>query len=135
MRQQFIEEFIKLERLAVVGASRNPRKYGAIVYRDMKSRGYDVVPVNPSIDAFDGDTAYPSLQAIPDPVEGAVFIIPPPKVPQGLRDAAAAGIKYVWLQPGAQSSEVLAVAAELGLNLVYNACVMVEAPYARTETA
>ena len=135
MKQQFIEEFIGFKRLAVVGVSRNSRKFGAIVYRNMKSRGYDVVPVNPSIDAFDGDTAYPSLQAIPNPVEGAVFIIPPPKVPQGLRDAAAAGIKYVWLQPGAQSNEALAVAEELGLNLVYNACVMVEAPYARAETA
>jgi predicted CoA-binding protein len=94
----------------------------------MKSRGYEMTAVNPKLSRFDGDACYPSLAALPEAVDGAVLVIPPPNVLQVLRDAAAAGIRYVWLQPGAESQEAIVLAQELGLNLVYDACVMVEAP-------
>lgn len=126
--KNIIEEFIHFKRMAVVGVSDNPRKYGAIVYRTMKSRGYDMLAVNPNLSSFDGDPCYPNLTALPEAVDGAVLVIPPPNVLQVLRDADAAGIRYVWLQPGAESQEAIALASELGLNLIYDACVMVEAP-------
>jgi predicted CoA-binding protein len=124
---QHIQDFVDFKRVAVVGVSNSLYKYGYRVYHDLKSRGYDVVPVNPKLDTFDGQTAYPSLSAIPETVEGAVIIIPPPRVPDVLREAAEAGIMNIWLQPGAESSEAIALAEELGLNLVHTFCVMVEA--------
>lgn len=124
---QHIQDFIDSKRIAVVGVSNSPYKYGHRVYHDLKRRGYDVVPVNPHLDTFDGQTAYPGLSAIPEPVDGVVIVIPPPNVPAVLREAAKAGIKNVWLQPGAESGEAIALAEQLGLHLVHTFCVMVEA--------
>ena len=124
---QHIQDFVDFKRVAIVGVSNSPYKYGYRVYHDLKARGYDVVPVNPKLDTFDGQSAYPNLSAIPEPVEGAVIIIPPPRVPEVLREAAGVGIENIWLQPGAESGEAIALAEELGLNLVHNFCVMVEA--------
>lgn len=126
--KHIIQDFVDFDRIAVVGVSNHTYKYGYRVYHDLKSRGYDVVPVNPNLDTFDDQPCYPDLTAVPAGVDGAVVIIPPPRVPQVLRDAARAGIDHVWLQPGADSDEAVELAAELGLELVHGGpCVMVEA--------
>lgn len=123
-----IGDFVGFKRLAIVGVSRSDYKYGHRVYFDLKRRGYDVVPVNPKYETFDGQVCYPDLTAIAEPVDGAVVIIPPPEVPGVLRDAAQAGIEYVWLQPGAESAEAVRLAQELGLKLIHDGpCVMVQA--------
>jgi predicted CoA-binding protein len=126
-----IQDFIDLKRIAVVGVSKRAHKYGPRVYHDLKARGYDVVPVNPKLETLDGQTCYPNLNAIPEPVDGVVIIIPPDRVPSVLREAAEANIRYVWLQPGAEPREAGDLADEFDLKLVHNgACVMVEARHA-----
>ena len=115
-------------RIVVVGVSRSNYKYGTIVYHRMKERGYEMVPVNPSIDTFDGQTCYPNLSAIPEAVDSVVVVVPPYKVPDVLREAAELDIKHVWLQPGAESAAAAETGEELDLNLVSHACVMVVAP-------
>ena len=42
-----IQAFMALKTLAVAGVSRNPNKFGTMVYKDLKSKGYTVYPVNP----------------------------------------------------------------------------------------
>ena len=55
-------------------------------------------------------------------------MVPPEKALGVLRDAAAAGMKNVWLQQGTESAEVLALAGELGLNIVARKCILMYAP-------
>jgi len=134
--KQTIEEFLKLERLAVVGVSRIGLKFGTRVFRNLRSQDYDVVPVNPKMNTFDDQTVYPNLSAIPEPVQGVVVVIPPKHVGPVLREAAKLGIQHVWLQEGAESPEVIALAEELGLSVVHSGpCVMVEAKRARFAAA
>ncbi len=125
--EKAIEEFINRKRLAVVGVSRDEGKFGNMAYRELKERGYDLVPVHPDMPSFAGETCYPNLQAIPQPVEGAVVIVSPARVSDVLRDAAAAGITHVWIQQGAESPEALALADELGLSVAHNACILMYA--------
>ena len=49
--------------IAVVGATDDPHKYGSVIYRDLKRKGYEVFAVNPNRDTVDGDPAYSSLGA------------------------------------------------------------------------
>ena len=122
-----IQEFIGLKRIAIVGVSRLDRKYGSIVYRNLRQQGYEVVPVNPEIDTFDGEICYPDLSSVPEPVDAAVIIISPFKVAAILHEAAELGIQHVWLQPGAETRKSIDLGQELGLDLVHTYCVMVEA--------
>ena len=48
----------KTDKIAVVGASKNPSKYGHIVLRDLISRGYDAIPVNPHEDEILGERVF-----------------------------------------------------------------------------
>ncbi|MEM4804135.1 MAG: CoA-binding protein, partial [Candidatus Nezhaarchaeales archaeon] len=66
MNEELIREFLDRRNVfAVVGASRDPQKYGYQVYRDLKSAGYKVYPVNPNAQEVLGDKCYPSLKELP----------------------------------------------------------------------
>lgn len=111
---------------AVVGATDNKDKFGYKIFKFMKDHGFTVYPVNPGVTEVLGQKCYARLQDLPEQ-PGVVDVVVPPKVGQQVVcDCAELGIKNVWLQPGADSDEVVAAAAQLGLNTVHHACVMTE---------
>ena len=81
--------------VAVVGASDVPAKWGNLILTSILGWRYRgrVFPVNPKKDTILGLKSYPSLKDIPEPVDLAVFTIPAPLIPEGLRDCAAKGIQ------------------------------------------
>lgn len=124
---QAIADFIQAKRYAIVGLSRSGKKFGNIVYTELKQRGYQVVAVHPSAEEINGVTCYPNLSAVSEQVDGVIVCVPPAQAVQVVRDAAAAGIRKIWLQQGAQSPEVLAVADELKLTPVTGKCILMYA--------
>ena len=112
--------------VAVVGATDNPAKYGYVIYRDLKRKGYRVFPVNPNRRTVDGDQAYPSLEELPEKPTIVNIVVPPSATLEVLRACLELGLKNIWLQPGAESPEALAFVQEHGFNYLANACIMVE---------
>ncbi len=112
-------------RIAVVGASNNPAKYGNIIVRNLAAKGYTVLPVNPREKEIAGLPAYPNLAAVPKPI-AIVDVVTPPAVTKGiLEEAARLGLPAVWLQDGSWDEATLEVAAKAPFKTVYNACIMV----------
>lgn len=112
--------------VAVVGATDSPGKYGGIIYRDLKRKGYRVVPVNPYRDEVDGDRCYPTLADIPEPPTLVDFVVPPERTLQVLEECLRLGITRVWVQPGAADDRVRAFVASNGFDAIIDACIMVE---------
>ena len=116
-------------RIAVVGASNDPAKYGNVIVRNLAAKGYTVLPVNPRENEIAGLPAYPNLSAIPLPVD-IVDIVTPPAVTKGiLEEAARLGLPAVWLQDGSWDDAALEVAAKAPFRTVYEACIMVATTY------
>ena len=112
-------------RIAVVGASNDPAKYGNIIVRNLAAKGYTVLPVNPRQTEIAGLPAYPNLTAVPGPVH-IVDVVTPPGVTSGiLEEAARLGLPAVWLQDGSYDDAALSVAAKAPFKTVYEACIMV----------
>lgn len=126
--QTLIDDFIAQRTFAVVGVSRDRFKFGNIVYRNLRDKGYRVFAVHPAHDTVEGDPCYPNLAALPESVAGIVVVVPPEVTEQILREADALGIKRVWLQPGAESTVAIRYGEAHGLSVIYDQCVMVEAP-------
>ncbi len=111
--------------IAVVGATDNSAKYGSVIYRDLKRKGFTVWPVNPNRATVDGDTAYPTLADLPERPT-IVNVVVPARI--GLEVVAAAaelGLDNVWLQPGAESPRLVAALQDGGFNYLAHACIMV----------
>lgn len=121
-----VDECVAERTWAVVGASRDPRKFGHRITLDLHRAGYTVYPVNPHGGTVDGLPIYPSLAALPERPAVVDIVVPPAVSAQILRECAALGITRVWLQPGAESPEVIALGERLGLRVVHHACVMLE---------
>lgn len=110
--------------IAVVGATDSPGKYGGIVYRDLKAKGYRVLPVNPGRPSVDGDPAFPSVTHLPERPTIVNIAVPPEATLEVLAACRAAELTTVWLQPGAESPEVEAYLAANGFDYLVNACIM-----------
>jgi predicted CoA-binding protein len=113
-----IEAFLASGPFAVVGASTDRSKYGNKVLRCYQQHGREVYPVNPHSGVVEGLTAYPSLAALPRKVAAISVITPPAVTERVVREAHAAGVRHVWMQPGAESDEAVRTAETLGMNVV-----------------
>ena len=119
-----VKEFMSQPALAVVGVSRNKNKFGSIVYRDLKGKGYRVYAVNPNAQMIDGDPAYPDLFSLPEAVGGVVLIVKPEVTERMVEQAKQAGITRVWMQPGAESPAAAAYCEANGIAAVLGECIM-----------
>ncbi len=112
--------------VAVVGATDDPDKYGSVIYRDLKAKGFRVFPVNPNRDEVDGDPAFPSLTALPERPTIVDIVVPPAVTLGVLQTCLDLGLTNVWIQPGAESPAVISFIQEHGFNFMANACIMVQ---------
>jgi predicted CoA-binding protein len=112
--------------IAMVGLSANPYRpsHFAAVY--MLAEGYNIIPVNPSEHAILGHPAYPSLRAIPHPVEIVDIFREPTAVPALVEEAIAIGAKVIWMQLGVINEQAAQRARAAGLEVVMDACVKIE---------
>jgi predicted CoA-binding protein len=112
--------------VAIVGATDDPSKYGSVIYRDLKHKGFEVYPVNPNRATVDGDQSYNSLDALPVEPTIVNIVVPPETTLAVLKKAEELGYMNVWVQPGAESPEVMAHLTESDFNYLANACIMVQ---------
>jgi predicted CoA-binding protein len=111
--------------VAVVGATDHLDKYGAVIYRDLKRKGFEVFAVNPNRDTVDGDPSYPSLADLPSKPTIVNIVVPPEATLRVLAKAKELGLHNVWVQPGAESPEVIAYLGANDFNYLANACIMI----------
>lgn len=115
--------------IAVVGLSADWYRPSYFAAKYMQEHGFRIIPVNPKYDEILGEKCYPSLKAIPEPVDIVdVFRKPDDCVPIA-QDAVAIGAKVLWLQLGVVNEEAARVAESGGLEVVMDRCVKIE--YAR----
>lgn len=112
--------------LAVVGLSSNPNRAGYTVPAYLQRAGYRIIPVNPNLSDALGETAYPDLSSIPEPADGVVIFRRPEHILPIVEQAIEIGAGFVWMQLGIVNEEAAGVAREAGLDVVMDACMMVE---------
>jgi len=113
-------------KIAIVGATDNPAKYGYVIYKDLKRKGYEVFPVNPGRETVDGDRAFSSLAALPAKPTIVNLVVPPEITLKILKECLQLKLYNVWIQPGAENPAVLRFLQENHFNYLANACIMVQ---------
>ncbi len=127
MNEELIKAFLNKKNIfAVVGASRDPQKYGYQVYKDLKNAGYEVYPVNPNADEILGDKCYPSLENLPKKPDVVDVVVPPKVTEQLVETCKKLGITKVWMQPGSESEKAIKFCEENSIQVVHGVCVMIE---------
>jgi len=111
-------------RVAVVGMSRDPAKPAARIPRYLISRGYEVIPVNPTTETILGRKSYPRLQDVPGPLDIVDVFRPPADIPAIVEAVLQRGdVKVLWLQEGIRHDEAAQKAADKGIIVIQDACI------------
>jgi uncharacterized protein len=119
--------FLASAAFAVVGASANPSKFGHRVYVSYLRHGRKAYPVNPTATTILGNRAFPDLVSLPVPVEAVSIVTRPAVTERVVDDAIAAGVKHLWMQPGAESAEAVRKAEAAGISVIHGGpCILVE---------
>jgi uncharacterized protein len=129
-----IQEFISGKRIAVVGASRSNDKYkfGNMAAAELKRRGYKIFFVHPQTETIHGEATFPSLSALSGKVDCVLVSLPASKGAGVLGEAAAAGLRNVWVQQGGESPELIQLGEKLNLNMVTGKCILMYAQPVRS---
>ena len=114
------------KRIAVVGMSDDPSRasYGVAGY--LRSAGKEIIPVNPNLQAVMGLKCYPSLEAVPGPIDVVDVFRRAEYCPDVVRSAVAVGAKGVWLQSGVVSDEARRIARRAGIDFVQDRCMKID---------
>jgi uncharacterized protein len=113
-----------MKTVAVVGASNNRAKFGNKALRAFQAAGYRVIPVNLSESTVEGLPAYKSVLDIPDTLDMATVYVPAHATLALLDEFERKQIPEIWINPGAESDEVIAEARRRGLKAIF-ACSIV----------
>jgi hypothetical protein len=125
----------KYKTVAVVGLSRDPAKDSYRVAEYLKSKGYNIIPINPFADKILGKNCYKTLLDTPEDVQKKIEIVDifrrpqdvPPIVDQAIRLRKKHGKPHVvWMQLGIVNEEAANRATKAGLKVVMNKCMMIE---------
>jgi predicted CoA-binding protein len=127
-RNQPIDKILReAKTIAVVGFSSNPQKAGYYVPAYLKRQGYTIYAVNPNVsEGLGGDPAYATLADVPVPIDLALIFQRSENVPPFVDQAIEVGAKAVWMQLGIANEEAARKAEAAGLDVVQNACMLVE---------
>lgn len=124
---QAISQFMSAKTFAVAGASGDPEKYGHKCFAALLHRGYNVVPLNPKVADVLGVKTCANLTAVPHPIESLSVVTPPEVTARVVEEALAAGVKHIWMQPGAEHAAAIEKARKAGVDVIANGpCLLVE---------
>jgi predicted CoA-binding protein len=128
-----INVFLSDGPYAVVGASKNRKKYGNKVLRCYLQHELKAYPVNPEETEIEGLQVYDTLSTLPEPVERISIITPPEVTERIVSEAIQAGVKHIWMQPGAESPLAVQQAEDASLSVIAGGpCILVTLGYSET---
>jgi hypothetical protein len=110
--------------VAVVGASSNRAKFGNKALRAFQAEGYTVIPINPHEPEVEGIPTYASVLDVPGPIDMATVYVQPEVAMRLLDEFDRKGIPEVWINPGAETDQMLAEQKKRKAKLIF-ACSIV----------
>ncbi len=116
----------KSKTIAVVGLTPNPERDSHEVAKYLQEVGYRIIPVNPKAEQILGEKSYPDLSSIPEKIDVVDIFRSSENVPPIVDEAIKVGAKTVWMQLGVINEPAAKRAAEAGLDVVMDRCILRE---------
>ena len=119
-----IEDFIAAQPVAMVGVSRNPKKFGQMAFRELREKGMNIIPVNPAVNEILGEKAYPDVNSLPSEVGGVIIMTKKDQTAAIVKEARNKGIKNIWIQQNSDSKEAIRELEGSDINYITGECIL-----------
>ncbi|MYL33290.1 CoA-binding protein [Pontibacillus yanchengensis] len=111
--------------IAVVGLSDNPSRTSYQISKEMQNSGYNIIPVNPTIEESLGVKAVDSLKDINEPIDIINVFRRSEYLPDIAREAVQTDAKVFWAQQGVVSEEAADYLQEYDVTVLMDTCIKV----------
>jgi len=122
-----INEFMSQKNIPVAGVSRTKHKFGNQIYKELGKKGYNLFPVNPNLEDYNGGICYKNIESLPGDVTGIVINTKPSITKTLLKEAEKKGIKNIWLQQGSADKETIMEIEKSNSNVITRQCIIMYA--------
>lgn len=112
--------------IAIVGASNNSSKASNEVFRYLREKGYEVIPVNPNEEKVLGEKSYPDITGIKKPVDIVDIFRPSAMVYPIVEQAIKIKPKVIWMQLGIKNEKAKVLAENYDIKVIMDKCIMAE---------
>lgn len=119
-----VEEILEQNCFAVCGSFKDDSKYAYRILRLLNKKGKKAYPVNPKGGTVSGAVCYKKVEDIDDSVDAVSIVTPPEATEKIVRQCYEKGIKFIWIQPGAESEDAIKYCKEHGIRVVHNTCIL-----------
>jgi len=119
-----IKSFLDSQPIALVGVSRNPKKFGHTVFKELKEKGMKLIPVNPEAIEILGIKSYPNVKMLPSDVQGIIILTKKEKTYSVVKEAKEKGIKQVWIQQMVDTREAIDELKNSDINYITGECIL-----------
>lgn len=127
IKKESIDEFMAQEHIAIAGVSRNPKKFGNAILRELKKKGHEVYPVNLNSDEIEGIKCFRDISLLPDEVTAIIVVTKKTNSADIVRNSVSKGIRNIWIQQMSDTPEAIEAGSKQGINLISKQCVMMYA--------
>ncbi|MGM0441403.1 MAG: CoA-binding protein [Elusimicrobiota bacterium] len=124
--QQF-EKFLQGDKFAVAGSFRKKSKYAYQILLKLLNKNKEVYPVNPAGGKVEGLNVYEKIIDIPGDIDSVSLVTPPAVTEKLVKESKDKGAEYVWMQPGAESKKAIRYCKDNDIEVIYQACLILEA--------
>lgn len=118
-----IDGFFAGKTIAMAGVSRDPKKFGYAVFKELSGKGYTILPVNPNTETIDDVRCYPDVSDLPEGTESLLIMTPRHKTDEVLSKALKKGIKHIWVQQMSETQDTLKIAEEYEKEIIFGKCI------------
>lgn len=134
-----VDAFLQLKHVAIVGIS---RKSGAAnsIFDKFKSSGFQVTPIHPVLDSYNGEKCYRRISEMPAAPDGVFVMTRPELTLEITRDCILAGVSFIWMhnmngthplwakgmasKVGSVHADAIALAEGAGIKVIAGSCPM-----------
>lgn len=117
-----ISDFFADKRIAIAGVSRNEKKFGNQIFKELTSKNYEVIPINPNTQSIDGVKCYNNINDLPSDINSLLIATSKNQTDDILESAIKKGIPNIWVQQSCESKNTLKIAEKHGKSIIYNKC-------------
>ena len=127
-----VQEIVSQRAFAIVGVSRDGKKFGNTIYRELTAKGYKLFVVHPYAQTLEGQPCYPTFRSLPEKVGAVIVCVPPTQSERVVKEAFDAGITRIWLQQGAESYAAIRYCENNGMTVAHGHCILMFAEPVRS---
>jgi predicted CoA-binding protein len=118
-----IDNFFEPRKLAIAGVSRDEKKFGNLIFKELLKKDFEVFPVNPNTNEINGQLCYKSVNELPEGICSLLITTPKNQTDEVLRQAINKGVQNIWVQQMSETENTLKIAEEFQKEIIFDKCV------------